>query len=182
MKNHNLLQVSLKWGGILAAVSLITLVGNYVFGLNTNTVLAMIIGIITLIINIIILVLSNREYRNTYLGGYIKYSQCFANSFLLILFSAIIVSILTFLLYGVIDPESFTKMIDEQLLMITSNPDIPENWKQSQIDSLLSVTPLKQSAMQLVGNIIWGLILSLIVSAFTRKKNNTFEGAIKEIE
>ncbi len=182
MKDNNLLQVSLKWGGILAGISAITFIGNYAFGAGANTTVAMIVGIISLIINVIILVMSNQEYRNKYLGGYIKYGQCFLNSLLLMMFSSIVISLLTFLVYGVIDTESFTNMIDSQLIAISSNTGMPEQFKQSQMDALISMTPLKQSAYQLLGNTIWGLVLALIVSAFTRKKNNTFEGITKDIE
>lgn len=182
MKDNNLLEVSLKWGGILAGISAITFIGNYAFGIGVNTTVTAIVGVISLIINIIILVIANKEYRNKYLGGYIKYGQCFLNSLLLMIFSSIIISFLTFLIYGIIDTESFTNIIDSQLIAISSNPDMPEQWKQSQIDSLTSMTPLKQSAYQLLGNTVWALILALIVSAFTRKKNNTFEGITKDIE
>lgn len=182
MTNNSLMKVSLKWGLIYAGISCLIVVASYAFGLGTNNIAGIIVGVLSFIINILILVLANKDYRNTYLNGYIGYWQCFLNSLLVIVISTVIVSLVTFLLYQVIDPQAFENMINEQLLTISQNEAIPAQYKEAQIDALVAMTPLKQSLFQLLGGLIWGLILSFIISAFTRKKNNTFEGAIKEIE
>ncbi len=178
-----LVKVSLKWGLIYAGISIVTFVGIYAFSLSTNKTVASIVGVLSIIINVLIFVISNRDYRNTYLGGYIKYGQAFLNSLFVVLVCMFIYSTFTFLLYQVIDPSEYTKMIEEQLLKVDQMEGLPAEVKQVQIDFWVNMTPLKFVAgLQLTTGIVWGLILALIVSIFTRKKNNTFEGAIKEIE
>lgn len=182
MTCSSLVKVSLKWGLIYAGISIVTFVGIYAFSLSTNKTVTSIVGVLSIIINVLILVISNRDYRNTYLNGYIGYWQCFTNSILVIILSTVIVSLFTYLLYQVIDPQAFENMINEQLLMVSQNEAVPAQYKEAQIEALIAMTPLKQSLYQLIGGLVWGAILSFIISAFTRKKNNTFEGAIKEIE
>lgn len=182
MNSNPLIKVSVKWALIMAGISSLSLFSTYLFGLGSNKLFGIILGILSFVITITILVFSNRDYRNTYLGGYINYGQCLANSILIFLFSSVVIALLSFLIYGVIDPDAFKQMIDDQLLAITSNPSIPAEWKEKQYDALINMTPLKQALMQLIGSIIFGAIISLIVSIFTRKKNNSFDGAIKEIE
>lgn len=182
MNNNPLIKVSLKWGLIYAGVLSLSLFGGYIFGSMTNKTLGVIIGLISFAISITVLVLSNREYQKQYLGGYIKYWQCLVNSLLVFTFSAVIIALLTYIIYGIVDVAAFNKMIDDQLLAISSNPDIPQAWKEKQLDALASMTPFKQATMQLVGSVIYGIVLSLIVSIFTRKKDKSFEGLIKEVE
>ena len=85
-------------------------------------------------------------------------------------------------MYGIIDVEAFNKSIEDQLLMINSNPNMPQEWKEKQLEAIINMTPLNSAIYGFVRAVIFGAILSLIVSIFTRKKNNSFEGAIKEIE
>jgi predicted PurR-regulated permease PerM len=85
-------------------------------------------------------------------------------------------------LYGIIDVDAFNKSIEDQLSMLNANPNVPQEWKESQLDALINMTPIKSSILNFFRSVIFGAILSLIVSIFTRKKNNSFEGAIKEIE
>lgn len=181
MNNNPLIKVSLKWGLIYAGISCLSLLGTYLFGPMTNKTMGVIIGVISFAIMITILVLSNNEYKNKYLGGYIKYGQCLVNSILIFVLSTLVLTLLTFLIYGVVDVEAFNKIIENQLLEISSNDKMPQEVKQKTIDMWVAMTPLKYAAFNLVG-IVWGVIISLIVSIFTRKKNNSFDGAIKEIE
>jgi hypothetical protein len=180
--NNPLLKVSLKWALIYTGVSCITLFGTYLFGMSSNPIIGLILGILSLTITVILLVLSNREYRTLYLDGYIKYYQCLMNNILIFLIGSLIVSLISYVLYGLVDINAFNESIERQLLMISSNPDIPAEWKQKQIDAIIDLTPLKQSIIQFIWSVGFGVFVSLIVSIFTRKKNNSFEGAIKEIE
>ncbi len=181
MNNNPLIKVSLKWGLIDAGISSLSLFGTYLFGPLTNKTMGLIVGIILFAIMVTVMVLSNKEYQKKYLGGYIKYWQCLVNGILIYAISSVIISLLTFVIYGLLDVAAFNQMIEDQLLQISSNPDIPQTWKEKQLDGIASMTPLKQAVFQLAG-IVWGVIVSLIVAIFTRKKNNSFEGTIKEIE
>ena len=75
--NNPLIKVSVKWGLIFTLVSSISLISTYLFGISTNLILGMVIGILSIVITVVLMVLANRDYRNTYLDGYIKYWQCF---------------------------------------------------------------------------------------------------------
>ena len=181
MNNNPLIKVSLKWGLIYAGISSLSFFGTYLFGPLTNKTMGLIIGIISFAIMITVMVLSNKEYQKKYLGGYIKYWQCFINSLLIFVFSTVVLTLLTYFIYGIIDVEAFNRIIENQLLDISSNANTPQEIKQKSLDMWIAMTPLKYAAFNLVA-IVWGTIISLIVSIFTRKKNNSFEGAIKEIE
>lgn len=179
--NNPLLNVSLKWGGISAAISCLSIVATYSFGIPTSQTVNVVLGVLSFVVSILLLVFSNLEYRNTYLGGYIGYWQCFQNSFLVFLISGLAVSLFFYILYGVVDLAAFNEMIEKQLSDLNSKPD--SSFKAQQIKTLIESTPLKQAFMQLIGSSVLGIILGLIVSAFTKKnKNNPFEGVIKDIE
>ncbi len=183
MINNSLVKVSVKWGLIYAGISILSFVGVYVFDLASNETVAVIVGLLSVIINVLIFVLANREYRVSYLDGYIKYGQALINSLLVLIICLFIYSAFVFLIYQVIDTGEFVRMIEDQMLKIDQTENMPAEYKQVQIDFWVNMTPIKFVAgIQLTTGIVWGLILALIVSAFTRKKNNTFEGAIKEIE
>jgi len=182
MKDNPLIKVSLKWGLIYAGISCLSLFGTYLFGEISNTALAVVFGILSLAISITVMVLSNKEYQNKYLGGYIKYWQCLVNSILIFVISSLIISVISYLIYGIIDVAAFEQLIENKLISIGSDSRIPADKKLQIIDGINALTPLKQALSGFVISIISGVIFSLIVSIFTHKKNNSFEGTIKEIE
>jgi hypothetical protein len=182
MKDNPLIKVSLKWGLIYAGISSLSLFGTYLFGEITSMALAIVVGILSLAISITVMVLSNKEYQNKYLGGYIKYWQCLVNSILIFVISSLIISFISFVIYEFIDVAAFNQLVKEKLEDISSNPKYTLEIKQKSSDMWIAMTSFKYALSGFVISIISGVIFSLIVSIFTYKKNNSFEGTIKEIE
>jgi hypothetical protein len=182
MKDNPLIKVSLKWGLIYAGISCLSLLGTYLFGEIKSMALALVFLILSLAIVITILVLSNKELRNKYLGGYIKYWQCLVNNILIFLISSIVILLISYVLYKFVDPESFNQIVENKLVEFSSNDQMPQEMKQNNIDAWVAMTPFKYVMSGFVVSFLIGVVFSLLVSIFTRKKNNSFDGVIKEIE
>ncbi len=179
--NNSLLKVSLKWAGIYTAYSILVFLLMYVFTFKPGMFTGILMFLVLIAVTILIFVYSNKEYGNSYLGGYISYWQCLLNSALVYAFGTIFYSLFQYIFYTLIDPKAFDELIQMQIAMIDSNPNFPASLKEETLMKILELTPLKLSLSQL-WYIIFGIVLALIVSIFTRKKNNSFEGTFKEVE
>jgi hypothetical protein len=179
--NNPLLKVSLKWALIYTGVFLIKTLGIYLFGPPCSISSILIVFLLELISLITIIVISNKDYRETYLNGYINYSQCLFNSLLVILLGNLMVNIFTFVLYG-LDRNSFSEFVAQNISFINENSKYQPEVVLTQLDYYDKLTPLTYAINSFISYTFLSAILSLIVSIFTRKKNNSFEGAIKEIE
>jgi hypothetical protein len=182
MTNNSLVKVSLKWGLIYAGINALLFVLFYALRIDANMIASSIMMFLAFTINILIFVFSNRDFRKTYLGGYIGYWKCVFNSVFVVLISYLFSCAFLYILYQVVDYDSFSSLVDDLILFIDNNENIPIETKQKTINNYMEMTPFTYSFGIFISGISRGLILSLIISAFTRKKNNTFEGAIKEIE
>jgi hypothetical protein len=129
-------------------------------------------GIIFLIITAVILFYMIRSYRNNYLHGYITYGQSLGAGVVLYLYYSIIAAIFTYILYRFIDTGLIEKSLafTEQRMMDRGTP-------QQAIDSVMAFqrkiqVPGIVAPLSIVRNMIYGTILSLVVSIFTRKEGN----------
>ena len=104
--------------------------------------------------------------------GQITYGQSFGAGLIICIYYAIIMAIFSYILYTVIDPGLVTKQ-----LAMAEEGMVKKGLPQSVIDTGMAFTAkiMKPSIMVIsgiFGNIIWGAILSLVISIFIKKEGN----------
>jgi hypothetical protein len=125
-----------------------------------------------LLVLIFILFYLLKSYRDNFLHGMISYGQALGAGVIIFFYYSIIMAVFSYLLYAIIDPDLTGIMIaatEEQLQQ--------RGMAQSQIDAAMEIQAkiMKPAIMALIsifGNMFYGLIISLIVSAFVRKEGN----------
>ncbi|HEX2969438.1 MAG TPA: DUF4199 domain-containing protein [Bacteroidales bacterium] len=128
---------------------------------------------IFLVIAIVLLYYFIKSYRDNYLHGMITYGQSLGAGMIIFIYQAVIAAIFGYLLYTVIDPELTNKslaFVEEQM---RASGKVPDNM----IDTTLEMQkkfmkPGIMAIFSILSNIFFGLVLSLIVSIFTRKEGN----------
>lgn len=129
-------------------------------------------GYIFIVIQIGLLFFLLKSYRDNLMHGQLTYGQSFGAGLIICIYYAIIMAIFSYILYAVIDPGLVTKQ-----LAMAEEGMVKKGVPQSAIDTGMAFTAklIKPSIMAisgLFGNIIWGAILSLVISIFIKKEGN----------
>jgi hypothetical protein len=113
-----------------------------------------------------------KSYRDNFRHGILTYGEALGAGMITFLYYSILMAIFTYVLYTVIDPGLLDKSLAyaEEILQ-------KRNMPQAQIDAGMAMqkkimTPAFMAPISIFGNMISGLIISLIVSAFARKEGN----------
>lgn len=128
---------------------------------------------IFLLISAILLYFLIKSYRDNHLHGNITYGQSVGAGIIIFLYYSIIAAIFTYILYKVIDPGLTDKMMAFTEDTIRRQGRVPES-------SMETVMAFQRKMMQpgilAIGTIfftmIFGTIVTLLVSIFTRKEGN----------
>ena len=161
-------KANLNNGVILALISIVYTLILYFMDQTLNRSL----GYAFLLVQIIILYFMIKSYRDNYLNGYITYGQSVGAGAIIFLYCAIISAIFTYILYKFIDPG----LVDKQLAM-TEELMVRRGTSQAAIDAGMAfqrkiLIPEIMAPFSIIGAMIFGTIMSLIVSIFTRKEGN----------
>lgn len=161
-------KANLTSGLILGLIGVVYTLVLYFLDLTFNTVA----GYVLLLVLIVTLYFLVKSYRDNYLHGYITYGQAVGAGVVIFLYFAIISAIFAYILYAVIDPELTTKQlaaIEETMLkrgmtqeVIDASMNMREKFLKPEIMALSSI----------LGNMITGVIMSLLVAIFVRKEGN----------
>lgn len=111
------------------------------------------------------------NYRNKNLGGFISYSKAFTVGFLTMVFYGILMAIFTYIFFVYIDPGAI-----EELLAASEEGMIERGMSDQDIDQAMTMvekmqTPVMLTVWALFGNVLIGLILSLITAIFVKKED-----------
>lgn len=131
------------------------------------------LGYIFMLIALFLMYYFIKSYRDNYLHGFITYGQSVGAGVIIWLYYSIIAAIFTYLLYKMIDPQLTDKLLaftEEQMRKSGKVPD-------AAIDSALSIQkkffkPEIMAPASIINNMIFGTIIALIVSIFTKKEGN----------
>ena len=164
----NVWKANLTNGLILGLVGIVYTLIVYFLDLTFNKVQ----GPVFIIIQIGLLFFLLKSYRDTAMHGQITYGQSLGAGVIICLYYAIIMAIFTYLLYAVID----TGLLDKQLAF-TEEEMVKRGLPQAAIDTGMSVQtkimkPAIMAPLSIFGNMIWGTVISLVVSIFIRKEGN----------
>lgn len=166
-KNPSILVNALTWGVIIGLVSIVYSVILYMFDQTFNRAL----GYAGIIIMIVGLVLAMKSYRNNVLDGVLPFGKAFGFGVLIVVISALLGSIYTYLLYTVIDPGLQEKMLEFAADKMLESGRVPE----AQLDQALEfskkfMSPGYLTVSGFIISCLGGTVLSLIMAAIFKKE------------
>jgi Protein of unknown function (DUF4199) len=161
-------KANLTSGLILGLVGVVYTLVMYFLDLTFNKVQ----GYVLLLILIVTLYFLVKSYRDNYLHGYITYGQAVGAGVVIFLYFAIISAIFTYILYAVIDPGLTTKQ-----LAFVEEALAKRGMTQELIDTSMNMQkkflkPEIMAPFSILGNMVTGVIMSLLVAIFVRKEGN----------
>ena len=164
----NVWKANLTNGLILGLIGIVYTLVIYFLDLTINKVQ----GYVFLLILIVALYFLVKSYRDNYMHGYMTYGQAVGAGVVIFLYYAIIIAIFTYILYAIIDPG----LIDKQLAA-AEEMMAKRGMPQEAMDAGLKIQkkmmkPEIMAPMSIFGNMLYGVIMSLIVAIFAKKEGN----------
>jgi len=178
-KNTNVWKNALNWGLILGIMSIILSVLMYILDFKpinfTNIGIMAALGLLVMIIT---LVFALKSYRNNILGGFMTFKEAFIFSLLVVIVSSIISSLYTYIFLAFIDPE-YSKNVFEGVMSSTEELLLSRGLDEDAVEQAMDMareepipTPSGSAIKGIINGSIFGVILSLILGAIMKKKNN----------
>jgi hypothetical protein len=161
-------KANLTNGLILGLVGIVYTLLMYFLDLTLNKAQ----GLVFIVIQIAVLYFLLKSYRDNFMHGQITYGQSVGAGVIICLYYAVIMAIFTYILYAIID----TGLIAKQLA-ITEDGLVKRGLPQASIDAGMKIQekimkPAILAPISILGSMVWGTILSLLVSIFIRKEGN----------
>jgi len=167
-KNVSVWKANINNGLILGMLSIVYSLVMYFLDLFFNKTQ----GYILILVLIVALFFMLKSYRDNYLHGYIKYGQSVGAGVIIFLYFSIISAVFTYVLYKFVDPG----LVEKQLALI-EEALVNRGMPQQAIDAGMAVQrkiliPELIAPISLLGNMLYGTIISLLVSIFIKKEGN----------
>jgi hypothetical protein len=164
-------QYAAKFGLLLGLALIVFSLILYVLDIDSQGK----IGYVNYLILIAGLAIGIINFRDKVNGGYISYGKSVGYGVQLALFSGIILSFYLFIFFSFIDPEYIGKM-----LIKIEDAYYDASMDEDQIETAMVMmkkfyTPTSLSIFSVLGNVLMGLIFSLILSIFLKKESSSFE-------
>ena len=164
----NVWKANLTNGLILALEGIVFSLLLYFFDLTFNKT----VGYINIPIQLALLYFLLKSYRDNYMHGQITFGQSVGAGVVMFLYVAVIMAVYTFILWGVIDPGLVKKS-----LAMAEEAMVKKGAPQAAIDTGMAFTakimkPGIISISSIFMNMIWGTVISLVVSVFVKKEGN----------
>jgi len=123
-----------------------------------------------------------KNWRDHYLGGYIRYGQALSAGILFMFFASVIYAFYNVIYLKWIDPSAVERMLD-----IMEEAYYKRGLPEEQVAAAMEFgaklrTPGMQFFSVIIGTTFIGVIISLIVSIFIRKEGDPFNQAMSGIE
>lgn len=166
-QNQDLMKHALRFGAILGGISVVlTLV---IYAVDYTIMASMWFGLIMIAFSIGMVIYAGINYRNQ-AGGYLAYKKAFQHGYITLLTGAIISTIFSIILYTVIDPdlpENLTEAIVANTESMMRSFGAPEDAIDQQIAQMRVEMPERFSAMGMIKQLGWGLLIYAVISAIT---------------
>jgi hypothetical protein len=166
--NVNVWKVNLTNGLILGLTGIVYSLIMYFLDLSLNKTQ----GYVFLVIVAVLLFFLLKAYRDNFMHGQITFGQSVGAGVVIYLYYAIIMAVFSYVLYSVID----TGLIGKQLALteeILQKKGLP----QEAIDASMRIQkkvmkPGIMAPLSIFFNMLYGVVISLLVSIFVRKEGN----------
>lgn len=135
---------------------------------------------ISILIVIGVMIWGVKNYRDNILKGYISYGRSVGLSFLIGLYSAILVSVFMYFFIKYFDPGLIEQIVEQsEENILKTNPDISDQeFEMAMNYTRKFTTAFWISAGTLFMVAFQSLIIALIISIFMKKKDDSFEATI----
>lgn len=175
-KNKELIEHGLRWGLMLALITITIQMGSYL--VNKELLVSMWAGIFYLLITIVLMVLPILQQRKEQ-NGLISFKEAFLIAFIVSVSSSLITQVYTYVLYNLIDIE-LAGFIKEKAVESAASMMEKFNTPQEEIEKQLekmqeqdfSQTPGTIAKQFLWGTIV-GAIIASIIAAILKKQPKT---------
>lgn len=157
----SVMSVGLRYGSILAAVSIIYTLILVAFGVNPF--IQDWKAYVHFIFIIAIVVMAQKYYKDNG-DGYMPYGTGFGIAFITIVVSMLIGMIFNVIYVKFVDTGAMEAMYDKIRM------DMEEKGQGAQADMAIEMTRKLFWVFYIVGSLFWGAIIGLIVTIFTQKK------------
>jgi len=160
-----------NYGLILGlAIMIYTLILHFL-GAGQNQVA----GWVNMIFMVVAIQVGTKSLRDNIQEGYISYGRAVGSGMLIILFASVIQAFFIYLFYTYVSPEGlqniFTAMEESMMQQGSSDDEI-----EMTVKLFKSVTtPASMAIATIFSSAFWGLVISLITSAFLKKEKSIFE-------
>jgi hypothetical protein len=173
-RNQYILKSGAILGGTNVAILALLYLNNALFNSGWGNLL--------LITFIVILYHSLKGYRDKYLDGFISYGKSVAIGVRISMLSGILTGFFYFLLLKVFDPALADLIIAEAEEAYLAM-GFSESFVEGNLDALkMSASPWVRFFGEIMNALFFGLILSLIISIFIKRKGDPFQEAMKNVE
>ena len=172
---NSTLKQSLLYGGILGLVSIIISVIAYVLDMSADSSIKW----VNSIVQIIILVLGIKNYRDQHLGGYISYGKALGTGTLIAFIGSIIAAIYTVIFVTLIDPEFVSNLLMKIQEQMAEKGMTDEQMEMAIKYQTKFMTPGWMAFWVILMSSIFGFLFSLVIAAFLKKNNESFEANFK---
>ena len=164
----NAWKANLTNGLILGLIGIVYTLVIYFFNLTFNKAQ----GPVFYVILVALLYFLLKSYRDNYMYGQISYGQSVGAGVIIFLYYAVIMAVFTYILYTVID----TGLVNKQLAFVQEAME-KKGTPQAAIDAAMSIQtkimkPAIMAPLSIFGNMLLGVILSLLASIFIKKEGN----------
>ncbi len=161
-------KTNLTNGLILGLVGIVYSLVMYFLDLSLNKAQ----GLVFIVVQIALLYFLLKIYRDNYMHGQITYGQSVGAGVIICLYYSLIMAVFTYLLYAVIDPGLIAKQ-----LAFTEEAMVKKGIPQAAIDAGMSIQrkimkPGIMAPLSIFGSMLWGVVLSLVISIFIKKEGN----------
>lgn len=164
----NAWKTNLTNGLILGLVGIVYSLVIYFLNLTFNKAQSLVF----VVIQIALLYFLLKSYRDNNLHGQITYGQSVGAGVIICLYYAVIMAVFTYILYAVIDTGLTGKS-----LAFAEEAMVKKGVPQTAIDTGMAIQakimkPAIIAPLTIFGNMLWGVIVSLLVSIFIKKEGN----------
>jgi len=170
MTNVSPMQTALRYGLILALVSILINLIMYITGLMTNQVASSLIGTLSLIVSIVIIVMAIKHHRDVQQNGFITLGKAFGVGILASLISAIIGAVFLYVLHAFIDPGILEEMMalnEERMIESGTSDEMIEMTSQW---TNMFMSPVGMASTGLFGGVCCGGVISLFAGLILKKE------------
>jgi hypothetical protein len=162
-------KANLTNGLILALAGIVYSLVMYFLDLSLNKTQ----GYVFILVQIILLYFLLKSFRDNYMHGQITYGQSVGAGVIISLYYVLLMAVFTYILYSVIDPG----LIAKQIVQAEEAMRAKGNLSEAQVEAGMKFTekfmkPGIMSISSVIMGMIWGTIISLIVSIFIKKEGN----------
>jgi len=167
-QNVNVWKANLTSGLILGLAGVVYSLVIYFLDLSLNKTQ----GYVFLVIEAVILYFLLKSYRDNFKHGQITYGESMGAGVIICLYYAIIMAVFTYILYTMID----TGLISKQMALAEEMMQ-KKGYPQEAIDAGMKIQskimkPEIMAPFSIFFNMLFGVVISLLVSIFIRKEGN----------